>query len=108
MEKSKLSRQAKAERIQHHQISFTTNAKRTSPGRKPKRRKRLRESKAKTIKKRVIESYILIITLNVNGLNAPTKRQTGWVNENVSIYAFPLTTSFSLTPPPQIVLNILY
>ena len=30
----------------------------------------------KTIKKMVIGSYILIITLNVNGLNAPTKRHT--------------------------------
>ena len=27
-----------------------------------------------TIKKMVIGAYILIITLNVNGLNAPTKR----------------------------------
>ena len=32
-------------------------------------------SGAKTIKKMVIETYILIITLNVNGLNVPTKRQ---------------------------------
>ena len=30
--------------------------------------------KPKTIKKMVIGSYISIITLNVNGLNAPTKR----------------------------------
>ena len=28
-------------------------------------------------KKMAIETYISIITLNVNGLNAPTKRQTG-------------------------------
>ena len=35
------------------------------------------ENKPKAIKKMVIRSYILIITLNVNGLNAPTKRQTG-------------------------------
>ena len=28
----------------------------------------------KTIKKMIIGTYILIITLNVNGLNAPTKR----------------------------------
>ena len=32
------------------------------------------KNKPKTIKKMVIETYILIITLNVNGLNAPTKR----------------------------------
>ena len=32
------------------------------------------KSKLKTIKQLVIGSYILIITLNVNGLNAPSKR----------------------------------
>ena len=30
-----------------------------------------------------IGSYISVIPLNVNGLNAPTKRQTGWVDENM-------------------------
>ena len=52
-----------------------------SLGRKHKRRKRPTENKPKTIKKMVIESYISIITLNVNGLNAPTKRHrlTGWI-----------------------------
>ena len=55
-------------------ISFTTNAKGTSLGRKHKRRKRPSKNKPKTIEKMVIGSYILIITLNVNGLNAPTKR----------------------------------
>ena len=33
------------------------------------------ENKPKTIKKMIIGSYILIIILNANGLNAPTKRQ---------------------------------
>ena len=32
-------------------------------------------NKPKTIKEMVIGTYILIITLNVNGLTAPTKRQ---------------------------------
>ena len=32
------------------------------------------KNKPKTIKKMVIGTYVLIITLNVNGLNAPTKR----------------------------------
>ena len=32
------------------------------------------QKETKTIKKMVIGTYILIITLNVNGLNAPTKR----------------------------------
>ena len=45
----------------------------TSLGRKTKNK----EKKPKTIKKMVIGSYILIITLNVNGLNVPTKRQIG-------------------------------
>ena len=67
----------KQERIQHHQTSFTTNATGTSLGRKHKRRKRPIENKPKIIKKMVTGSYhmiISIITLNVNGLNAPTKR----------------------------------
>ena len=33
------------------------------------------KNKPKTVKKMVIGTYISIITLNVNGLNAPTKRQ---------------------------------
>ena len=36
----RFDREAKAKRMQHHQISFTTNAKGTSLGRKHKRRKR--------------------------------------------------------------------
>ena len=47
----KLSRQAKVKRIQHHQTSFTTNAKGTSLGKKHKRRKRPTENKPKTIRK---------------------------------------------------------
>ena len=88
----KLSRQAKVKRIQHHQTSFTTNAKGTSLGRKHKRRKRPTENKPKTIKKMVIGSNISIITLNVNGLNAPTKRH--WWK-----HVLPLTTS--LFDPPN-------
>ena len=43
--------------------------------------KDLQKNKPKTITKTVIGSYILIITLNVNGLNAPTKRHrlSGWM-----------------------------
>ena len=37
-------------------------------------KKRTYKKNPKTIKKMVIGTYILIITLNVNGLNAPTKR----------------------------------
>ena len=37
-------------------------------------KKRTYKNKPKTIKKMVIGTYISIITLNVNGLNVPTKR----------------------------------
>ena len=50
-----------------------------SLGRKHKRRKR----PTKMIKKRVMVTYIFIITLNVNGLNAATKRcrLTEWIQK---------------------------
>ena len=94
----KLSRQAKVKRIQHHQTTFITNAEGTSPGRKHKRRKKAKQNKPQTIKKMVIRWYISIITLNVNGLNASTKRHrlAGWMK--TCMYAFPLTTSLYLTP----------
>ena len=81
MEKLKLYRQAKAKRIQHHQTSFTAKAKGTSLGRKHKGRKR-----PKTIKKMVRGTYILIITLNVNRLNAPTKRHrlAEWIQKQAT------------------------
>ena len=58
--------------------------------------------KTKTIKKMVIGSYISRITLNVSRLNTPTKRlQTDWVDENMCMYALPLTTSLYLTLSPS-------
>ena len=80
MEKSKAFQISKFERIQHHQTSFTTNAKGTSLGRKHKRRKRPTENKAKTFKI-LVGSYISINILNVNGLNTATKRHrlAGWM-----------------------------
>ena len=47
---------------------------RTSLGRKHKRRKRPIKTSPKQLRKMVIGTYILIITLNVNGFNIPTKR----------------------------------
>ena len=38
------------------------------------RKKRTYKNKLKTIKKMVIGAHIFIITLNVNGFDAPTKR----------------------------------
>ena len=74
MEKSKAFQTSKVKRIQHHQTSFITNAEGTSLSRKHKTRKRPTENKPETIKKLVIGSYISIITLKVNGLNAQIKR----------------------------------
>ena len=90
---------AKVKRIQHHQTNFTTNAKGTFLGRKHKRRERPKPNTPETIKKMVIGSYISIINLHVNGLNAPTKRYrlTDW--RKTCIYALPLTTSLYLTTP---------
>ena len=73
MEKYKLFRQAKVKRIQYHQTSFTTNVKGTYVVKKYKRRKRSTKSNPKQLRKWQ-RTYISIITLNVNGLNAPTKR----------------------------------
>ena len=91
-----LSRHAKVKRTQHHQTSFTTNTKGTFLDRKHKRRKRPTQNKPKTIKKMVIGSHILMITLTVNGLNAPTKRhKSGWADQNMCIHALSLTTYHS-------------
>ena len=72
----KLFRQAKIKRIQYQQTSFTTNVKGTYMVKKYKRRKRStkQQTKPQTINKVAIGTYISIITLNVNGLNSPTKR----------------------------------
>ena len=43
---------------------------------KRKGRKKTFKNKSKTINKMAIRIFILIITLNINGLNAPTKRHT--------------------------------
>ena len=60
------------------------------------------ENKPQTINKMAIGSYISIITLNVNGLNVPTKRQTGLVGENVYV----CTSTYHITLlDPQILCN---
>ena len=38
------------------------------------------QNESQTIKKMAIGTYISIVSLNVNGLNAPTKRHTGWMD----------------------------
>ena len=54
-----------------------TNVTGTYIVKKYKRRKKIYKINPKQLKKMVIGIYISIITLNVNGLNAPTKRHTG-------------------------------
>ena len=51
---------------------MSTNQKRREQEKKG--RKKSNKNKSKAINKMAIRTYISIITLNVNGLNAPTKR----------------------------------
>ena len=62
-------------------MSFTTNVKWTYIVKKYKRKDL--QNQPQTIKKMAIGTYISIITLNVNGLNAPTKRHklAEWVKK---------------------------
>ena len=96
----------KSFRDKHHKTSYSTNDKVISVGRKHKRRKTPTENKPQTIKKMVIGSYILIITLNVNGLNAPTKRHSlaKWMKTHACMH-FHLPHHLLDTPSPQIVCN---
>ena len=61
-------------RIQYHQTSFITNVKGIYIVMKYKRRKSIHKNQPQTIKKMTIGTCISIITLNLNGLNAQTKR----------------------------------
>ena len=77
--------------MQHHQISFTINAKRYFSRLKTQEKKKKREretykNKPKTIKKMAIGMYISILTLSVNGLNSPNKRHrpTEWIQKQDS------------------------
>ena len=70
--KSFSDKQAKVKRIQYHQTSFTTNLKGTYIVKKYKKRKKIYKINPK--QENSIGTYISIITLNINGLNAPTKR----------------------------------
>ena len=100
----------KLKRIHYHQTSFTTNDKGTSLGSKHKRRKRPTENKPKTIKKTTIGSYILIIILNVNGLNAPIKRHTlaGLMKTCACMHFHLPHHSAWPTPPKKLYVFILY
>ena len=60
--------------IQQHQTSFITNAKGNFSRQETKEKEKTYNNKPKTIKKMVIGTNMSIIILNVNELNAPTKR----------------------------------
>ena len=66
----KLFREAKVKKIQYHQTSLTTNVK----SQEIQEKKKIYKNKPQTIKKMAIGTYISILNLNVNRLNAPTKR----------------------------------
>ena len=57
---SKVFQTGKSKKIQHHQPSFTTDAKKTSLGRNHKRRKRLTKNKHQKIQKMVIGSHVSV------------------------------------------------
>ena len=40
----------------------------------------IKQNQPQTIKKMAVGTYTSIITLNIDELNAPTKRQTGWMD----------------------------
>ena len=66
-----------------------TNVAGTYIVKKYKRRKKDLQNQPQTIKKMVTGTYISIITLNVNRLNAPTKRHrlAEWIPKKTHIYA---------------------
>ena len=60
-----------------------TNVKCIYIVKKYKRRKKILQNQHQTINKMAIGTYVSVITLNVNGLNAPTKRHrlTEWMQK---------------------------
>ena len=72
MEKSKAFQTTKLK--ENHQTIFTTNVKWTSIVKKYNRRKKIYKTNPKQLENGNSDIYISIITINVNGLNTPTKR----------------------------------
>ena len=61
----------------------------TKEEKKKKGKKKTYKNKPKTMIKMAIRTYISIITLNGNGINAPTKRHrvTEWIQNKTGMYA---------------------
>ena len=74
MGEKKLFRQEKVRRNWYHQQNFTANVKGAYIGKNYERRIKDLENQPETVKKMAKGTDISIITLPVNGLNAPTKR----------------------------------
>ena len=72
--KEKKKKAFKCNRKDGHQITMEWN-------KRGKEEKKIYKSISKTMNKIAIRPYVMIITLNVNGLNAPTKRYrlTEWI-----------------------------
>jgi len=95
MRNQKLFRQAKVKRIQNLQTSITTNVKGTYIVRKHEKKK-IYKNKPQAISKMEIGTYISIITLCVNGFNAPTKRHrlAEWIQKQDPYIGYPQETHF--------------
>ena len=76
-----LPRQKKSKRIHLHQTSSARDAKGTALR---KRRKRERKREEHMYKKMAMNNYLSIISLNINGLNAPIKRHrtAEWIRKH--------------------------
>ena len=69
-QKSTIDTQTKKNQLKYN----TKDSHQTRRGENKRRREEKEQDKSKTVNKMAIRTYISIITLNVNGLNAPTKR----------------------------------
>ena len=100
MEKPKTLHRSKSYSVQHHQNSFTTLA--NFSRQQTQENEMTYKKEPKTIKKMVIGSWISIIILNVNGLNAPIKnhRLTGWMKTCVCMHFHLTHFHYSTSPPP--------
>ena len=86
-------------RILSHESSFKTNAIWNSLDGKHKRRKRPKGNKLKIISKMVVRVRHIHDNTKCKWVKCTNQKiLTGWVDENLCLYAFPITTSLCLTP----------
>ena len=77
----KFPRQKKSKRIQLHQTSSARDAKGTASRKGRKRERQIRKTQ---VRLKAMNNFLSIITLNVNGLNAPIKRHriAEWIRKH--------------------------